>query len=65
MKEYGEFLENVDLKKYNTYGIGGHAKYLIKPDTIKHLQDLHPFSHPKMQFGRNWDPVTSLLLDIS
>ena len=40
MKEYGEFLENVDLKKYNTYGIGGHAKYLIKPDTIKHLQDL-------------------------
>lgn len=47
MKEYGEFLENVDLKKYNTYGIGGHAKYLIKPDTIKHLQDLLKYLNTK------------------
>lgn len=31
MREYGEVLEWVDLKKYNTYGIGGKAKYLIKP----------------------------------
>lgn len=47
MKEYGEFLENVDLKKYNTYGIGGHANYLIKPDTIKHLQDLLKYLNTK------------------
>ena len=47
MKEYGEFLENVDLKKYNTYGIGGYAKYLIKPDTIKHLQDLLKYLNTK------------------
>lgn len=47
MKEYGEFLENVDLKKYNTYGIGGRAKYLIKPDTIKHLQDLLKYLNTK------------------
>ena len=40
MKEYGEVLENIDLKKYNTYGIGGHAKYLVKVDTIKHLEGL-------------------------
>ncbi len=31
MKEYGEIYENVSLKDYNTYHIGGHAKYLIKP----------------------------------
>ena len=31
MKEYGEVLENVDLRKYNTYGIGGCAKYVIYP----------------------------------
>ena len=40
MNEYGKVLENVDLKKYNTYGIGGHAKYLISPDSLKHLQAL-------------------------
>ena len=46
MKEYGIVLENVDLKKYNTYGIGGKAKYLIKPyskekliELIKWIQD--------------------------
>ncbi len=31
MKELGTILENEDLKKYNTYKIGGKAKYLIKP----------------------------------
>ena len=29
MNEYGEVLENVDLKKYTTFGIGGKCKYLI------------------------------------
>src|SRR5699024_4940940 len=33
-------LENVDLKKYNTYGIGGIAKYLIMPDSIDALSNL-------------------------
>lgn len=30
-----EFVEkmNIDLKNYNTYKIGGIAKYLIKPKT--------------------------------
>ena len=40
MKEYGEILENVDLKKYNTYGIGGCAKYVIYPSSIANLQKL-------------------------
>lgn len=40
MKEYGEILENVDLKKYNTYGIGGYAKYVIYPSSIANLQKL-------------------------
>ncbi len=40
MKNYGEVIENIDLKKYNTYGIGGHAKYLISPDSVEHLQAL-------------------------
>ena len=38
MKEFGEVLENVDLKKYNTYRIGGKARYLIKPYNIKSLE---------------------------
>lgn len=40
MKEYGEVLENIDLKKYNTYGVGGKAKYLIRPQDISKLQQL-------------------------
>ena len=43
MREYGTVLENVDLKKYNTYGIGGTAKYLIMPDSLKDLQNLLAF----------------------
>jgi len=37
MKEYGEVLENVDLKNYNTYRIGGKARFIIKPFNIKCL----------------------------
>ncbi len=40
MKEYGEVLENVDLRKYNTYGIGGCAKYVIYPSSVSNLQKL-------------------------
>ncbi len=40
MNEYGEVLENVDLKKYNTYGIGGRAKYLIYPSSVDNLKKL-------------------------
>ena len=43
MREYGTVLENVDLKKYNTYGIGGKAKYLVMPDSLKDLQNLLAF----------------------
>ena len=43
MREYGTVLENVDLKKYNTYGNGGNAKYLVMPDSLKDLQDLLAF----------------------
>ena len=31
MKNFGEVLENIDLKKYNTYGISVKVKYLVKP----------------------------------
>ena len=40
MKEYGLLLENIDLKKYNTYGIGGTAKYLVEPNSIEDLVSL-------------------------
>ena len=46
MDKFGEVLENVDLKKYNTYSIGGIAKYLIYPfdsdslvNLLKYLND--------------------------
>lgn len=40
LKNYGEVLENVDLKKYNTYHIGGTAKYMVFPLDIDKLQKL-------------------------
>lgn len=35
-----EILENVDLKKYNSYGIGGFSKYLVKPYCTDELMNL-------------------------
>lgn len=37
MEKFGEVLYNQDLKKYNTYKIGGKCKYLIKPFDINNL----------------------------
>ena len=34
-----KYEENVDLKKLNTYRIGGHAKYLIKPNDMEELKN--------------------------
>ena len=36
-KEFGLVKENEDLKKYNTYGIGGKAKYLVMPKSVDSL----------------------------
>ncbi len=43
LKAFGDIYENVDLKKYNTYGIGGQAQYLIKPFTVDDLVNLIKF----------------------
>ena len=40
MNEFGSILENVDLKKYNTYGIGGIAKYMVFPSSEEKLVKL-------------------------
>ncbi len=40
MNELGSVLENVDLKKYNTYGIGGIAKYMVFPSNEEKLVKL-------------------------
>lgn len=40
LKKYGETQEDVSLKKYNTYRIGGNAKYLISPNSVEDLQKL-------------------------
>ena len=37
MIEFGFVLENISLKDYNTYKIGGKAKYIVKPDSIDNL----------------------------
>ena len=47
MKNYGELLENEPLKKYNTYKIGGKAKYLIKPYNISSLKKLLEYLNNK------------------
>ena len=40
MENYGEVLLNEDLKKYNTYKIGGKCKYVIKVHDINSLISL-------------------------
>lgn len=40
MEQYGEVLLNEDLKKYNTYKIGGKSKYIIKVTNCKNLINL-------------------------
>ena len=40
MNEFGSVLENVYLKKYNTYGIGGIAKYMVFPSSEEKLVKL-------------------------
>lgn len=39
MNEF-DVIYNVDLKKYNTYGIGGKSKYLIKPRNLEELENV-------------------------
>lgn len=40
LKELGNVLENVSLKNYNTYKIGGNAKYLVEPFDVDSLKKL-------------------------
>ena len=40
MNDFKEILENVSLKDYNTYKIGGNAKYLVKPSSVDSLVKL-------------------------
>ena len=40
MNKYGEVINNANLKDYNTYKIGGIAKYLVKPNSVENLKEL-------------------------
>ena len=40
MNEFGEVLENVDLTKYNSYGIKSGCKYLVYPNNVDDLVKL-------------------------
>ena len=40
LKKLGNVLENVSLKNYNTYKIGGNTKYLVEPFDIDSLKKL-------------------------
>lgn len=37
MEEYGVVLENVSLKNFNTYKIGGITRYIVKPNSVENL----------------------------
>ena len=47
MNEYGEVLERVSLKDYNTYKIGGIAKYIVKPYYLDNLIKLIDYLNDK------------------
>ena len=40
MEEFGIVLENISLKDYNTYKIGGIARYVVKPNDVNTLINL-------------------------
>lgn len=40
LKQFGEVLEQVNLKKYNTYRVSTTAKYLVYPKSVADLQAL-------------------------
>jgi len=40
LKCFGEVLEDVSLKEYNTYRIGGLAKCIIFPNSVEDLKEL-------------------------
>ncbi|MEG1506269.1 MAG: UDP-N-acetylmuramate dehydrogenase [Bacilli bacterium] len=40
LEEYGIVLENVSLKEYNSYGIGGTTRFLLKVDSVSLLVKL-------------------------
>ena len=40
MNKYGEVLENVDLSKYNSYGIKSSCDYLVYPTNVDNLIEL-------------------------
>ena len=40
MNEFGEVLKNVDLTKYNSYGIKSGCKYLVYPNSVDDLVKL-------------------------
>ena len=40
LKEFGNVKENISLKNYNTYKIGGNAKYLVEPFDVDSLKKL-------------------------
>lgn len=43
LKQYGKVEENADLKKYNTFRVGGKADYIVKPDNAHDVKDLIAF----------------------
>lgn len=43
LEQWGEVSCDVDLKKYNTYGIGGKTKFLLKPYNYENLKKLLVF----------------------
>lgn len=47
MNEYGEVLEKENLKKYSTFGIGGTAKYLVRPYNDECLLNLIKYLNEK------------------
>lgn len=45
--QWGACEEAVSLKKYNTFKIGGIAKYMVHPDSVEHLCELIQFLKEK------------------
>lgn len=40
MRDYGEVLENVSLKDFNTYKVGGNVRYVVKVSSVGKLVEL-------------------------
>ena len=63
LKKHADVLENISLKKYNTYHIGGDTRYLVSPfsinDVVETIKILDNYKVPYLVLGNGSNVILS------